>query len=86
MTVQLALSALLAFGAVFALDFVWAKYTYAMTARRPIAAGIYAALIFGLGGIAVLTYAANPWMLVPAALGAFFGTWAAVRVDKSVVN
>jgi hypothetical protein len=69
----------LAFLSVAALDFVWAKYTYAMTGRRPIAAGLYASAIFGLGGVAVLTYATNPWMLLPAVAGAFVGTYIAVR-------
>ena len=83
---ETALQSALAFCSVAALDFVWAKYTYAMTGRRPVAAGFYASAIFALGGVAVLSYAANPWMLVPAVLGAFVGTWAAVRLDSSVVK
>lgn len=77
--IELALQSAVAFISVAALDFVWAKYTYAMTGRRPIAAGLYAGAIFALGGVAVLSYAANPWMLLPSVAGAFVGTWAAVR-------
>lgn len=73
------IQAALAFGAVAALDFVWAKYTYAMTARQPWLAGTYAGAIFALGGVAAISYVANPWMLIPSVAGAFVGTWVAVR-------
>jgi hypothetical protein len=77
--IELTLQVFLAFGSVALLDYVWAKYTYAMTSHKPVLAGAYASAIFGLGGAAVLTYASNPWMLVPAVAGAFVGTWVAVK-------
>lgn len=67
------------FLALFLLDFVWAKYTYAMTARQPGRASAYAALVILFSGSAAIGYTTDPWMLVPAMLGAFAGTYVAVR-------
>ena len=73
------MTALFVFIAVFALDFVWARYTLAMTGKRRWAAGSYGALIIVLAGVAQIGYTSDPWLLVPAALGAFAGTAAAVE-------
>lgn len=66
------------FAALFALDFVWALYTQAITAdRRAVASGL-AVVIIMLGGTAAISYTQNPWMLIPAGAGAFCGTYAAL--------
>lgn len=64
----------LTFAAVFALDVVWARYTLAMTNDRPLRAGTYAAFVIALSGLAAINYVNDPWMLLPAAAGAFAGT------------
>jgi hypothetical protein len=56
---------------VFALDVVWARYTLALTNDRPVRAGKYAALVIALSGFAAINYVNDPWMLFPAAAGAF---------------
>ena len=71
---------LVVFAAMFALDFVWAKYTFAMTDRHPYRAGGYAGAICLLAGIAQIGYTADPWLLIPALIGAFGGTVLAVRM------
>jgi len=37
-------------------------------------AGTYAALVIALSGFAAINYVNDPWMLLPAAAGAFCGT------------
>ena len=71
--------AALVFASLFALDFVWARYTFAMTSGRPAIAGSYASVLIVLSGAAAIGYTSDPWMLIPAAAGAFLGTYAAVR-------
>ncbi len=66
------------FLALAALDFVWAKYTFAMTARKSAAAGAYASGIILLSGAAAIGYTSDPMLLLPAMAGAFVGTWVAV--------
>ncbi|WP_448043806.1 hypothetical protein [Bradyrhizobium liaoningense] len=65
---------LLTFVAVFALDVVWARYTIALTEDRPMRAGTNAAMVIALSGFATINYVNDPWMLLPAAGGAFAGT------------
>jgi hypothetical protein len=38
----------------------------------------WAVALFLLGAVTVLGYTKNRWLLIPAALGAFAGTWAGV--------
>lgn len=72
------LKALGVFVALFALDFVWAKYTFAMQARDALTSSGFAAVLILLSGIAAVGYTRHPWLLLPAMAGAFGGTWFAV--------
>lgn len=74
-------SALAVFAAVFTLDFVWAAYTLAMTGREALQAAGLAGLIIVLSGIAQIGYTKHKWLLIPAFLGAFAGTYVAVRLS-----
>lgn len=67
------------FLAVFFLDFVWAKYTQAINAKHPGWSATFAAGIICLSGSAAVGYTSDPWLLLPAAGGAFTGTYAAVK-------
>ena len=77
-----ALEPLGVFTALTVLDFVWARYTYAMTNKKTLRAGGYAAMIIGLGGFATISYTSNHWLLLPAAAGAFCGTVLAVYLER----
>jgi hypothetical protein len=71
------------FAIMAVLDFVWAKYTYATTSHRSLAAGFYAVLIIVLSGLNVLGYTHDPLLLIPAGAGAFVGTSLTVRLSKA---
>lgn len=73
------ISYLLVFIACFALDFVWAYYTKAVTERAEWRAAWWAAGIMILSGIGQIGYVNDPALLIPAALGAFGGTYLAIR-------
>lgn len=74
-----ALQALGVFAATAALDVVWAKYTYALTGKLAVRAGLYAGATFLLSGTATLGYTSSPWLLLPAIAGCFTGTYFVVR-------
>lgn len=74
--------AFIVFSAMFALDFVWAKYTVSITLSRATMAGVYASIIIVLAGIAQIGYTSDNWLLIPAAFGAFFGAAAAVMASR----
>jgi hypothetical protein len=70
---------LVVFGAMFALDFVWAHYTRSVNDDRCFMAGVWAVAIILFAGTAQIGYTGNHWMLIPASLGAFLGTVAALK-------
>lgn len=67
------------FVAMFALDFVWAFYTKAIQHGQSLRGAGYAAVLICLAGTAQIGYTHDPWLLIPAALGAAGGTYAALR-------
>ena len=73
---------LLAFFGMVALDFVWARYTITLIKKHNAISGGYAATIMLLNGIVVVTYVHNPWMILPAAAGAFIGTYLGGKLEK----
>ena len=79
---NLYLHAIIVFSAMFALDFVWVKYTHATQRHQAGAAAIYAGVILLFNGTVVIGYTEHNWMLVPAILGAVGGTFAAMKIAK----
>lgn len=73
------LKVVLVFVAVFALDFVWAFYTKALTDSAALRAAMWATLLIVLTGTAQIGYTHDWRLLVPAAFGAFAGTFLAIR-------
>lgn len=69
---------LVVFAAVFALDWVWAKYMRAVADRVRVTASLHAALIIGLTVVSTTSWI-NDWVLaIPAMAGAAAGTWYSV--------
>lgn len=60
-------------------DVCWTKYMQGVAAKEPVCAGLWSAMIVIVGSISVMAYVNDPVYLIPAALGAFFGTFWSVR-------
>lgn len=71
----LALPYIKVFFALFAMDWVWAKYMLAVNDRRAFVGGYYAALIIALTILSTSEWIKDPWLAIPAMLGAFAGTY-----------
>jgi hypothetical protein len=69
------------FLAMAALDYVWAKYTHAVTDRYINRASTYATLIILCNGFVVIEYVKDYWLLIPTAAGAYVGTWIAIKTS-----
>lgn len=78
------LTVLIVFSAMFALDFVWVKYTHATQEHKALQAAIYAGVILMFNGTVVIGYTMDHWMLIPAIAGAVGGTYAAMKLAKKV--
>lgn len=72
------IDAVLVFLAYVALDFVFAKYVSATAEARGGAASSWSTGIVAFSGYITISYVSNPWLLIPAGLGAFVGTYLGV--------
>jgi hypothetical protein len=72
----------LVFVAMTALDFCYGEYTKAAADRRLYPAASWAMVLYLLGGFVAISYIDNHWMMVPAAFGAFSGTYLSIRFGK----
>lgn len=66
------------FAATVLADVIWAKYIMHVSGNSRWPACLYAAAIIVVGGFSTIEFTADPWMLIPAALGAAVGTWVTV--------
>lgn len=67
------------FGLGVGLDFIWAAYTLAVSAKRPISAAFWSVGIYLVGGVSAISYIGDHRALVPLAAGSFVGTYIAVK-------
>jgi uncharacterized membrane protein YfcA len=72
----------LAFLALVVGDFCWAIYTAKIQEDQPVAAGLWAVGIYGISAAVTIGYTQDHWLLIPACVGAFFGTFAGVWWNK----
>jgi hypothetical protein len=71
------------FLAMVAVDFAWTKYNMACAARKPHQAALWSSAIILLGAFTVVSYTQDHTLLLPAALGAYLGTWYAVWRERA---
>lgn len=60
-------------------DALWAAYIVKTTERKASAAANYSAALYLLSAFNVLAISRDPWLAIPGVLGAWVGTWFAVR-------
>lgn len=70
---------LICFVCMFLLDFAWARYTRAAAGSRRVASANYAVLITLLNVVVTTHWVGDPWLVVPTLLGAWVGTYAAIK-------
>lgn len=68
-----------AFFAMFFTDVFNAYYIQAIQQSRALKASVWATILYILYASAIIGSAHNPLLLIPAAIGAFAGTWVGVR-------
>ena len=73
---------LLVFFGMMVVDICYTEYVKATADRQDLRASSWAAGIILSTGFVTTSYVANPWLLIPAVLGAFFGTWISINFLK----
>lgn len=70
--------ALLVFVASAAIDLVWTRCVRATVERQRGQAALWAVALYVLSTYATISVVDDHWLVLPAGLGAFIGTWLAV--------
>jgi hypothetical protein len=77
--VNIWLQSVIVFTTVAIADLAWTRYNQSVTARAAHRASTWSAVIVILGAVTFFGYVENRWMVIPAALGAYAGTYIAMR-------
>lgn len=75
------LEAALVFVSMFVVDIFYAIYLKSIENNKPLHASSMATVVFFIASIATIGYVDNHWLLIPACLGAFAGTWVGVKYN-----
>ena len=67
------------------IDILYAVYTKQVQKDNPFRSSFLASAIYLINAIVVLGFVNDPWLLIPAALGAFVGTYIGVKINIGVV-
>lgn len=76
------LHGLLVFGVLVVTDLLWSWYIKSLASDKMIMASSASALIIVCGSYATINYVGNHIMIIPAALGAFTGTYLSKYINK----
>ena len=68
------------FVAVTVVDIFYTYYIKSVNDNRAMVAGFWGAVVWLFGSLAVINYTSNHWLLIPACLGAFCGTWIGIKL------
>jgi hypothetical protein len=75
---------IITFLAVAVSDVFWVLCVNSTKEHKAFKAAMWALLLLLSTGISIVSYTENHWLLIPAALGAFAGTYVGVKVDKKL--
>ena len=70
------------FLALFFTDIFYTYYLRSVINNQALRASVWAVVVFLLACVAVINYTTNHWLLIPAALGAFCGTYVGMIIRK----
>lgn len=76
---------LITFLAVFVTDILNTYYIQSITDNRPLIASMWATVVTLTASIAVINFTHDTTMLIPALLGAFCGTYVAMKFKRKCV-
>jgi len=74
------------FFALFFTDVFYTYYLKAVQEDEVMKASLWGTIVFFVAAIAVVNYTTNHWLMIPACLGAFFGTFVGMKLRKKDDN
>jgi len=76
--------ALIVFTLMLVVNIAWARYIQTVSDGQRLKASLWDSTLFLLGGITVTQYTKAHWLLIPATLGAFVGTFIGAKRGKGI--
>jgi uncharacterized membrane protein YfcA len=70
------------FFALFFTDVFYTYYLRAVNNNEVLKSSLWAVLVFVIAAVAVVNYTTDHWLLIPACLGAFCGTYVGMIIRK----
>jgi hypothetical protein len=70
------------FFSIFLLDIVYTYYLRCVANNSVLGASFWSVACYLLGTVAVISYTTNHWLVIPAIVGAFCGTFAGMKIKK----
>ena len=70
------------FFALFLLDIVYTYYLRCVQYEQVLKASAWSVACYVLGSVAVINYTTNHWLIIPAMVGAFCGTYVGMKIRK----
>ena len=68
------------FIAVFFVDIFYTYYLKSINENAALTASLWGAVVWLIGSFAVIEYTADHMLLIPACIGAFFGTYVGIKI------
>ena len=76
----------LAFFAIFFTDIFYTYYLRAVHEEQTVKASCWATIVYVIAAVAIIEYNANHWLLIPAGIGAFCGTFVGMKLRKNIIS
>lgn len=71
---------------IFFTDVFYTYYLRSVQNDEILKASVWAVVVFAIAAQAVINYTTNHWLLIPAYLGAFCGTYVGMKIRKKNVG
>ena len=73
---------IITFLALFFTDVFYTYYLRSVQNNEVLKSSLWAVVVFAIAALAVVNYTTNHWLLIPACLGAFCGTYVGMKIRK----
>jgi uncharacterized membrane protein YfcA len=73
----------ISFFALFFTDVFYTYYLRSVQEEQALKASSWAVIVYTVASVAVINYTTNHWLLIPAGLGAFCGTYVGIKLRKN---
>ena len=67
---------------MFFVDIFYSYYIKAIQDEEAVTAGLWAGTVYAIASLCVVNFTIDHWLIIPASLGAVFGTYVGIRMRQ----